>query len=25
VDTITLMGWQFPGGAGPGKRIWRND
>ena len=21
VDTVTLMGWQFPGGAGPGKRI----
>jgi len=24
VDTVTHMGWQFPGGAGPGKRIWRN-
>jgi hypothetical protein len=23
VDTVTHMGWQFPGGAGPGKRIWR--
>ena len=22
VDTVTHMGWQFPGGAGPGKRIW---
>ena len=24
VDTVTHMGWQFPGGAGPGKRIWKN-
>lgn len=23
VDTVTHMGWQFPGGAGLGKRIWR--
>ncbi|WP_417713088.1 hypothetical protein [Pseudophaeobacter arcticus] len=23
VDTVTHMGWQFPGGAGPGKRMWR--
>ena len=22
VDTVKHMGWQFPGGAGPGKRIW---
>lgn len=22
VDTVTHMGWQFPGGAGPGKTIW---
>lgn len=22
VDTVTHMGWQFPGGAGPGKPIW---
>ena len=21
VDTVTHMGWQFPGGAGPGKRV----
>lgn len=25
VDTVTHMGWQFPGGAGPGKRIWKKD
>lgn len=24
VDTVTHMGWQFPGGAGPGKRIWQS-
>lgn len=22
IDTITHMGYQFPGGAGPGKKIW---
>jgi len=22
IDTVTHMGFQFPGGAGPGKRIW---
>lgn len=22
IDTVTHMGYQFPGGAGPGKRIW---
>lgn len=22
VDSVTHMGWQFPGGAGPGKEIW---
>jgi hypothetical protein len=22
VNTVTHMGWQFPGGAGPGKAIW---
>lgn len=25
VDTVTHMGWQFPGGAGPGMRIRRGD
>ena len=25
VDTVTHMGWQFPGGAGPGRRIWMKD
>lgn len=25
VDTVTHMGWQFPGSAGPGKRIWTKD
>lgn len=25
VDTVTHMGWQFPGGVGPGKRIWKID
>lgn len=24
IDTVTHMGWQFPGGAGPGKRIWES-
>lgn len=23
IDTVTRMGWQFPGGAGPGKHIGR--
>lgn len=22
MDSVTHMGWQFPGGAGPGKEIW---
>jgi len=22
IDTVTHMGWQFPGGGGPGKQIW---
>lgn len=22
IDTVTHMGFQFPGGAGPGKRVW---
>ncbi|SEL95873.1 hypothetical protein SAMN05443999_11076 [Roseovarius azorensis] len=25
VDTVTHMGFQFPGGAGPGKRVWNNE
>lgn len=25
IDTVTDMGWQFPGGAGPGKCIYRPD
>ena len=25
VDTVTHMGWRFPGGSGPGKRIWRSN
>ena len=25
IDTVTHMGWQFPGGAGPGKPIWQAD
>ncbi|MCZ7676020.1 MAG: hypothetical protein M5U35_09335 [Roseovarius sp.] len=25
IDTVTHMGWQFPGGTGPGKRIWQSD
>jgi hypothetical protein len=24
IDTVTQMGWQFPGGAGPGETIWPN-
>lgn len=24
VDTVTHMGFQFPGGAGPGKQIWNS-
>jgi len=24
VNTVTHMGWQFPGGAGPGKVIWES-
>ncbi|GAB2903873.1 hypothetical protein GCM10027046_36610 [Uliginosibacterium flavum] len=22
IDSVTHMGWQFPGGAGPGEKIW---
>jgi len=22
IDTVTLMGWQFPGGGGPGETVW---
>jgi hypothetical protein len=22
IESVTLMGWQFPGGIGPGKTIW---
>lgn len=25
IDTVTHMGWQFPGGAGPGRRIWATE
>ena len=25
VDSVTHMGWQFPGGAGPGKPIWEKE
>lgn len=25
IDTVTHMGWQFPGSAGPGRRIWQSD
>lgn len=25
IDTVTHMGFQFPGGAGPGKRIWNSE
>lgn len=24
INTVTHMGWQFPGSAGPGKEIWPN-
>lgn len=24
INTVTHMGWQFPGGAGPGKIIWES-
>lgn len=23
IDSVTTMGWQFPGGAGPGEEIWK--
>lgn len=23
INSVTLMGWEFPGGAGPGEPIWR--
>lgn len=22
IDSVTMVGWQFPGGAGPGREIW---
>jgi hypothetical protein len=22
INTVTQMGWQFPGSAGPGKTVW---
>jgi hypothetical protein len=25
INTVTHMGWQFPGGAGPGKVIWESN
>lgn len=25
IDTVTHMGWQFPGGAGPGRPIWATE
>jgi hypothetical protein len=25
IDSVTHMGWQFPGGAGPGKAIWHTE
>lgn len=25
IDTVTHMGYQFPGSAGPGKPIWQSD
>ena len=25
IDTVTHMGWQFPGGAGPGKPVWTKE
>ena len=24
INTVTVMGWEFPGSNGPGKRIWRS-
>jgi hypothetical protein len=24
INTVTQMGWQFPGSAGPGKAVWEN-
>lgn len=24
INTVTQMGWQFPGSAGPGKTVWEN-
>lgn len=23
IDSVTVMGWEFPGGAGPGESIWK--
>lgn len=23
IDSVTVMGWEFPGGAGPGEPIWK--
>jgi len=23
IDSVTVMGWEFPGGAGPGEPIWQ--
>ncbi|WP_390342022.1 DUF6977 family protein [Variovorax boronicumulans] len=23
IDSVTSMGWQFPGGAGPGEEVWK--
>lgn len=23
INSVTVMGWEFPGGAGPGEPIWR--
>ncbi len=25
INTVTHMGWQFPGGSGPGNIIWKSD
>ncbi|MDP3425877.1 MAG: hypothetical protein Q8S17_00675, partial [Humidesulfovibrio sp.] len=25
INSVTHMGWQFPGGAGPGKAIWHTE
>ncbi len=25
INTVAHMGWQFPGGSGPGNTIWKND